>query len=93
MVWVLSVLWEKGVVWGFARLEGVLPKIPILKKVHKVPGIRAGGLSVSLRSPARFSCPLCLGLTASTSPPHAGETRQVSFSEGRDVIILLRAYP
>ena len=26
-------------------------------------------------SPARFSCPLCLGLTASTSPPHAGETR------------------
>ena len=26
-------------------------------------------------SPALFSCPLCLGLTASTSPPHAGETR------------------
>ena len=46
LVWVvsvLSVLWEKGVVWGFARLEGVLPKIPILKKVRKVPGIRAGG--------------------------------------------------
>ena len=44
MVWVVRVFWEKGVVWGFARLEGVLPKIPILKKVRKVPGIRAGGL-------------------------------------------------
>ena len=43
LVWVVRVLWEKGVVWGFARLEGVLPKIPILKKVRKVPGIRAGG--------------------------------------------------
>ena len=44
MFWVVRVFWEKGVVWGFARLEGVLPKIPILKKVRKVPEVRAGGL-------------------------------------------------
>ena len=43
VVWVLSVLLEKGVVWGFARLEGVLPEIPILKKVRKVPEVRSGG--------------------------------------------------
>ena len=43
VVWVLSVLWEKGVVWGFARLEGVLPEIPILRKVRKIPEIRPGG--------------------------------------------------
>ncbi len=41
--WVVSVLFGKGVVWGFARLEGVLPKIPILKKVRKVPEYPPGG--------------------------------------------------